>query len=487
MLKLPLELYLTFDDVMLLPAHSKVLPRDVEIKTRLTKTVKLNVPLVSAPMDTVTTSTLAIALAQEGGIGIVHRNLPIEVQASEIERVKRYSSGMIADPITLSRKQTIKEALEVMKKFNISGIPITEGDKLVGILSNRDLRFVTNMKLLIDDLMTKDDLVTAEAGISMDKAKELLQKHRKEKLLVVDKKGKLVGLITVKDIEKSITYPDALKDERGQLLVGGALGTGDDRFDRAEALVKAGVDVLVIDTAHGHSEGVIRTVEEIKKKYPSVSLIAGNIATAKATRALIDAGVDAVKVGIGPGSICTTRIISGVGVPQITAVAVCSEEAGKDDIPVISDGGIKYSGDVVKAIAAGASSVMIGSIFAGTEESPGEKILYHGRTYKEYRGMGSIGAMQEGSSDRYFQEAGETSNKLVPEGVEARIPFKGAVSQVVFQLLGGLRSGMGYCGTATISELQKNTDFIRISNAGLKESHVHDVDITKEAPNYGIE
>ena len=483
----PIEEYLTFDDVMLLPAFSKVLPKDVSIETRFTRKLRLNSPLISAPMDTVTSSNLAIALAQEGGIGIIHKNFPPKVQASEVEKVKRYSSGMILDPITLTPKQKIQDALDVMRKYNISGIPVTEGDKLVGIISNRDLRFETNMNLLIEDLMTKESLVTTPLGTSMDKAKELLQKHRKEKLLVVDDKGKLKGLITVKDIEKSITYPKALKDERGRLLVGAAVGVGLDSDTRVEALVNAGTDVLIVDTAHGHSEGVVRTVEKIKKKYPDLQVIAGNVATANGTRTLVDAGVDAVKVGIGPGSICTTRIISGVGVPQISAVIKCAEEAKRDGVPIISDGGIKYSGDVVKAIAAGASSVMIGSIFAGTEESPGEKILYHGRTYKEYRGMGSIAAMEQGSSDRYFQEGENSANKLVPEGVEARIPFKGGVSQVVFQLLGGLRSGMGYCGCETIEDLQKKTEFIKITNAGLRESHVHDVDITKEAPNYGTE
>jgi IMP dehydrogenase len=483
----PIEEYLTFDDVMLLPAYSKVLPKDVSIETKFTRKLRLNSPLISAPMDTVTSSNLAIALAQEGGIGIIHKNFPPKAQASEVEKVKRYSSGMIRDPITLMPKQKIQDALDVMRKYNISGIPVTEGDKLVGIISNRDLRFETNMDLLIEDLMTKDNLVTTPLGTPMDKAKELLQKHRKEKLLVVDGKGKLKGLITVKDIEKSITYPNALKDDRGRLLVGAAVGVGIDSDTRIDALVKAGADVLVVDTAHGHSEGVVRTVEKIKKKYGNLQVIAGNVATADGTRSLIDAGVDAVKVGIGPGSICTTRIISGVGVPQISAVTKCAAEAKRDGVPIISDGGIKYSGDVVKAIAAGASSVMIGSIFAGTDESPGEKILYHGRTYKEYRGMGSIGAMEQGSSDRYFQEGEDTANKLVPEGVEARIPYKGGVSQVVYQLIGGLRSGMGYCGCESVEELQEKTKFIRITSAGLRESHVHDVDITKEAPNYGIE
>jgi len=487
MLKLPLKEYLTFDDVMLLPAESKVLPKDVDTGTKLTKTISLNSPLISAPMDTVTTSKLAIALAQEGGIGFIHKNLPIKVQASEVEKVKRYSSGMITDPITLSPSATIREALKIKEKYNISGIPITKNGKLVGIITNRDLRFIENTDIKISELMTSQNLVTAPPDIDMEKAKELLQQHRKEKLLLVNEKSELRGLITVTDIERSIQYPHASKDKDSHLRVGAAVGVGGDRDERAKALVKKGVDVLVVDTAHGHSFGVIESVKVLKKKYPKLQVIAGNVATASGARALINAGADAIKVGIGPGSICTTRIVSGVGVPQVSAVADCVQEANKDGIPVISDGGIKYSGDIVKAISAGASTVMIGSIFAGTEESPGEKILFHGRTYKEYRGMGSIAAMQEGSSDRYFQDGEISETKLVPEGVEARIPYKGSLSVVVYQLIGGLRSGMGYCGCASIKELQEKTEFIRISNAGLKESHVHDVDITKEAPNYGID
>ncbi len=487
MLETPLNEYLTFDDVLLLPAKSKTIPKDVNLKTRLTKSIALNCPLISAPMDTVTTAPLAIALAQEGGIGIIHKNLPLKIQAKEVEKVKRYSSGMIVDPITLNPTQTIRKALEIKQKYNISGIPITEGEKLVGIITNRDLRFEKRTDLRIKELMTSENLITAPIGTDIETAKGLLHKHRKEKLLLVDKGGKLAGLITVKDIERSIQYPLASKDSMGRLLVGAAIGVGQDRDERAKALVNAGVDILVIDTAHGHSEGVIKSVEAIKKSYPDLQVIAGNVATASATRDLINAGADSVKVGIGPGSICTTRIVSGVGVPQISAVADCSKEAKKNDIPVISDGGIKYSGDIVKAISAGASTVMIGSIFAGTEESPGEKILFHGRTYKEYRGMGSIGAMQEGSSDRYFQENGLSEAKLVPEGVEARIPYKGSLSDVMFQLLGGLRSGMGYCGCENIAELQEKSKFVKITGAGLKESHTHDIDITKEAPNYPTE
>ncbi len=488
MLDHPLKEYLTFDDVLLLPGRSTVLPKDVKVATRLTKTLRLSTPLISAPMDTVTSSRLAIALAQEGGIGIIHKNLKIPRQAEEVERVKRYSSGMIVDPITLSPKQSIREALEIKQKHNISGIPIVEGGRAVGILTNRDLRFETRMNALIEEVMTKQDkLVTTRIGTTLDKAKELLHKHRIEKLLVVDNNGFLKGLITIKDIEKSIAYPNSAKDEVGHLLVGAAVGVGADRDERAAALVKAGVDVIVIDTAHGHSEGVLRSVDAVKKQFPKLPIIAGNIATAEAARDLIAAGADAVKVGIGPGSICTTRVVSGVGVPQITAVAEVFSEAKRTDTPVISDGGIKYSGDVVKAIAAGADSIMIGSLFAGTEESPGEKILFQGRAYKEYRGMGSIGAMQEGSADRYFQDMEFTETKLVPEGVEGRVPYKGALSFIVHQLIGGLRAGMGYVGAADLKELKEKSRFLKITSSGLRESHVHDVIITKEAPNYRVD
>lgn len=478
---------LTFDDVLLLPRRSSVLPKDVDISSHLTRKIKLNCPLVSAPMDTVTEAGLAIALAQEGGIGIIHKNLSIEDQVNEVDKVKRSVSGMIVDPITMSPNQRISEALEVMKKYEISGIPITEGKKLVGILTNRDLRFETDLNKKISDLMTKEKLITVPVGTTLEQSKELLHKNRIEKLLVVDKEGNLKGLITIKDIEKSRKYPFAAKDSLGRLIVGAAVGISADRKEKVKALVKAGVDVIVVDTAHGHSDYVLKTIEAIKGEYPDIQVIGGNVATAEGVRDLIKAGADAVKVGIGPGSICTTRIVAGVGVPQITAVSECSKESDKYGVPLIADGGIKYSGDITKAIAAGASSVMIGSIFAGTEESPGEKILYQGRSYKEYRGMGSIGAMAEGSSDRYFQDMQFTETKLVPEGVEGRIPYKGSLSFTVHQLIGGLRAGMGYCGCRNIEELRKNAKFIRITQSGLRESHVHDVIITKEAPNYKVE
>ncbi|MEK6590782.1 MAG: IMP dehydrogenase [Nitrospinota bacterium] len=478
---------LTFDDVFLLPGRSSVLPKEVDISTSVTKKIKLNSPLISAPMDTVTEAGLAIALAQEGGIGIIHKNLSIEEQVNEVDKVKRSVSGMIVDPITMSPDQSISKALDVMKKYEISGIPITRGEKLVGILTNRDLRFETDLNKKISELMTKEDLITVPVGTTLEQSKELLHKNRIEKLLVVDEKGNLKGLITIKDIEKSRKYPFATKDNLGRLVVGAAVGISGDRRERVKALIKAGIDVIVVDTAHGHSEYVLKVIESIKGEYPDIDVIGGNVATSEGTEDLIKAGVDAVKVGIGPGSICTTRIISGVGVPQITAIAECSRMADKYNIPVIADGGIKYSGDITKAIAAGASSVMIGSIFAGTEESPGEKILYQGRSYKEYRGMGSIGAMTEGGSDRYFQDMEFTETKLVPEGVEGRIPYKGLLSFTVHQLLGGLRAGMGYCGCKNIEELKKNTKFIKITQSGLRESHVHDVIITKESPNYKVE
>jgi len=479
--------YLTFDDVLLLPAHSKVLPANVDVSTRLTQKIKLKCPLISAPMDTVTETSLAIAMAQEGGIGIIHRNLPPERQRKMVDKVKRSVSVMIPDPITLEPDQKISEALQVMKKYNIKGFPITQNKKLVGILTNRDLRFETNLNKKISTLMTKDNLITIPEGTSLAKSKEILHDNRIEKLLVVDKKGHLKGLITIKDIEKSGQFPNSAKDSKGRLLVGAALGVAQNPIEHIEDLVRVGLDVLVIDSAHGHSEKVLSTIREIKKSFPKLQIIGGNVATAEGTAALIKAGVDAVKVGIGPGSICTTRVVSGVGVPQISAVAECVKVAEKKNIPVISDGGIKLSGDVTKAIAAGASTVMIGSLFAGTEESPGEKILYQGRSYKEYRGMGSIAAMSQGSSDRYFQELELSESKLVPEGVEARIPYRGALSFTVHQLLGGLRAGMGYCGAASIDELRKNASFIKITSSGLRESHVHDVIVTKEAPNYYID
>ena len=478
---------LTFDDVLLLPGKSAVLPKEADISTYITKKIKLNCPLVSAPMDTVTEAGLAIALAQEGGIGIIHKNLSVEEQINEVDKVKRSVSGMIVEPITMSPTQSISEALEVMRKYQISGIPVTEGKRLVGILTNRDLRFETDLKKRISELMTKDDLVTVPIGTTLEQSKELLHKNRIEKLLVVDKERNLKGLITIKDIEKNRKYPSAAKDSFGRLIVGAAVGISNDRKERVKALVKAGADIIVVDTAHGHSEYVIKVIESIKGEYPDIQVVGGNVATPEGAEDLIKAGVDAVKVGIGPGSICTTRIIAGVGVPQITAITECSKVADKYGIPIIADGGIKYSGDITKAIAGGARCVMIGSLFAGTEESPGEKILYQGRSYKEYRGMGSIGAMAEGSSDRYFQDMQFTETKLVPEGVEGRIPYKGSLSFTVHQLLGGLRAGMGYTGCRNIEELRKNTGFIRITQSGLRESHVHDVIITKEAPNYIVE
>ncbi len=482
-----IETYLTFDDVLLLPAFSKVLPSEVDLSTQLTRKIRLNCPLLSAPMDTVTEDNLAIALAQQGGIGIIHRNLPPDRQRKMIERVKRSISVVIPDPITLEPETTLEDALQVMDKFHITGIPVTKNKKLVGILTNRDIRFENKRNKPISELMTKENLVTIREGTSLEKSKKLLHENRIEKLPVVDSKGNLKGLLTLKDILQSSEYPDAAKDEKGRLLVGAALGVSTDYMDHIDELVQVGLDVLTIDSAHGHSNKVIQTVGEIKKKFPELQVIAGNVATVEGTQALIKAGADAVKVGIGPGSICTTRIVTGVGVPQITAVQKCSEVADKKGVPIISDGGIRHSGDITKAIAAGAKSVMIGSLFAGTEESPGEKILYQGRSYKEYRGMGSIGAMKKGSSERYFQEMGLNESKLVPEGVEARIPYRGSVESTVHQLLGGLRSGMGYCGCETIQGLRTQSKFIKVTSSGLRESHVHDVIVTKEAPNYHIE
>jgi IMP dehydrogenase len=486
MLKGRLREGLTFDDVLLVPAKSEVLPAQVDISTHLAPQIPMSIPLISAAMDTVTEARLAIALAQEGGVGIVHRNMSIESQLSEVDKVKRSESGMIVDPITMGPDQPIREALEIMERYRISGIPITKNDRLVGILTNRDLRFETNLNKRVSELMTKEGLVTAPEGTTLEMAKELLHRHRIEKLPVVDAQHRLIGLITIKDIEKRRKYPRACKDRLGRLVVGAAVGVGSDTDKRVERLVQAGVDVLVVDTAHGHSVSVLKTVEKIKKDYPNVCLIAGNVATAEATLDLVNAGCDAVKVGIGPSSICTTRVVAGIGVPQLTAIADCSQVADRFNIPVIADGGIRYSGDIAKALAAGARSVMIGSIFAGTEESPGEKVLYQGRAYKAYRGMGSLGAMQEGSSDRYFQSNADGPGKLVPEGVEGLMPFKGSLSSLVHQLVGGLRAGMGYCGCATIEELRLKARFIRISSAALRESHVHDVIVTKEAPNYQV-
>jgi IMP dehydrogenase len=487
---------LTFDDVLLVPQHSDVVPTQVDVTTRLTRNIRLSVPLVSAAMDTVTESRLAIAMAQQGGIGIVHKNLSIEEQASEVDRVKRSESGMIVDPITLSPTNRIFEALDLMKKYSISGVPITEdGSKegrLVGILTNRDLRFETNVSRPIADVMTREPLFTVPVGTTLDAAREILHQHKVEKLLVVDRDYRLKGLITVKDIQKAVKYPNASKDSLGRLRCGAAVGIARDTVDRADALVGANVDVLVVDTAHGHSQNVLDMVRQLRRRFPNVDLVAGNVATAEATEALIGLGVDAVKVGIGAGSICTTRIIAGIGVPMITAVMECAAAASAHDVPVIADGGIRFSGDITKAIAVGASTTMIGNLFAGTDESPGEIILYQGRSFKEYRGMGSIGAMRRGSRDRYFQdefdlEAPGGSEKLVPEGIEGRVAHKGSVAAMVHQLVGGLRAGMGYCGARNIPALQHNRKLIRITPAGARESHVHDVAITKEAPNYRSE
>ncbi|TGE32271.1 IMP dehydrogenase [Desulfosporosinus sp. Sb-LF] len=472
---------LTFDDVLIVPAKSEVLPRDVDVSTYLTKKIKLNIPLMSAGMDTVTDSRMAISMAREGGIGIIHKNMSIEQQALEVDKVKRSEHGVITDPIFLHPTDSINEALKLMERYRISGVPITVEGKLVGILTNRDLRFEKDFDRMIAEVMTQTNLVTAPVGTTLDHAKEILGQHKIEKLPIVDSEGMLKGLITIKDIEKSRQYPNSAKDERGRLRVGAAIGVTTDTLQRAEALVNAGVDVMVLDTAHGHSVGVIETVRMLRERFPETQLIAGNVATAEATRDLIEAGADAIKVGIGPGSICTTRVVAGIGVPQITAVMDCAEEAEKYGVPVIADGGIKFSGDIVKALAAGARIVMIGSLFAGTEESPGDMEIYQGRSFKVYRGMGSIGAMKEGSRDRYFQQKDQ---KLVPEGIEGRVPFKGPVAETIYQMIGGLRAGMGYCGTPNIEALRTQTRFIRITAAGLRESHPHDVTITKEAPNY---
>lgn len=477
-----IQIGLTFDDVLLLPAKSGVLPREIDLTTMLTRNIKINIPIVSAAMDTVTEADLAIAVAREGGIGIIHRAMSPERQASEIDKVKKSESGMIVDPITTSQDAPISEALAMMKKYKISGVPVTEKGKLIGILTNRDLRFETQLSKKVSNVMTKEKLITAPVGTTLDEAKKILHKYKIEKLPIIDKENNLKGLITIKDIEKREKYPNACKDSIGRLCVGAAIGTGEDSLNRAELFVKAGVDVIVIDTAHGHTASVISMLKTLKKKF-DVDVIGGNIATAEAAIDLIKAGADGIKVGIGPGSICTTRIIAGAGVPQLTAIKNCSSVAKKYGIPVIADGGIKYSGDITKALAAGAHSVMIGSLFAGTDESPGEIVLLQGRSYKVYRGMGSIGAMEQGAKDRYMQ-SGVKSAKLVPEGVEGRVPYKGPLSQSVNQLIGGLRSGMGYCGCRNLGELREKARFIRITNAGLRESHVHDVIITKEAPNY---
>ena len=472
---------LTFDDVLLIPQASNVLPNDVSLKTKLTDKVTLNLPLLSAAMDTVTESRMAIALAREGGMGFIHKNMSIEQQAIEVDRVKRSEHGVITDPFFLAPNQLVREAIALMEKYRISGVPITQDGKLVGILTNRDLRFESNYDQPISNVMTKENLVTAPVGTSLEEAKFILGKHRIEKLPIVDKDGYLKGLITIKDIEKSIQYPNSARDENGRLLVGAAVGVAGGTMERISALIDARVDVITIDTAHGHSAGVLKRVEEIRSKFPNLTLVAGNVATAKATEALIKSGADVVKVGIGPGSICTTRVVAGIGVPQLTAVMDCAEMADKLGKRVIADGGIKYSGDIVKALGAGASAVMVGSMLAGTLESPGEVELYQGRSYKVYRGMGSLGAMAAGSSDRYFQEG---TKKFVPEGVEGRVPYRGSVAEVIYQMKGGLRSGMGYCGKATVEELRTGSEFVRITNASLIESHPHDISISKEAPNY---
>ncbi|MBN2000670.1 IMP dehydrogenase [candidate division KSB1 bacterium] len=474
----------TFDDVLLIPNKSSVLPKETDVRSRLTKNINIDIPIVSAAMDTVTEGQLAIALAREGGIGIIHKNNSIEFQVAEVDLVKRSESGMIMDPITLSPDRKVSEALELMARYRISGIPIVDGQKLVGILTNRDLRFETNLNKKTSDLMTKDNLVTVPIGTSLEEAEKILQKYRIEKLLVVDKEQKLRGLITVKDIQNRKKYPLASKDEHGRLSVGAAVGVAMDTMKRAEALIDGGVDLLVLDTAHGHSTGVLRTLKALKKEFPNMEVIAGNVATPEATQELIDNGADAVKVGVGPGSICTTRVVAGTGVPQLTAILNCSAVCRKNDVPLIADGGIKQTGDIAKALAAGADTVMLGNMLAGTEESPGETVLYEGRSYKVYRAMGSLGAMQGGRGDRYFQEGERELKKLVPEGIEGRIPYRGKLSDVIYQMIGGLRAAMGYCGSASLAELREKSRFIRITHAGLAESHPHDIYITKEPPNY---
>ena len=472
---------LTFDDVLLVPARSEVLPKEVDLSIQLTPVIKLNIPLMSAAMDTVTDSRMAIAMAREGGLGIIHKNMSIAEQAAQVDKVKRSEHGVITDPFFLSPDHLIQDAENLMARYRISGVPITRDGKLVGILTNRDLRFETDYSRKISEVMTSENLITAPVGTSLEQAKQILAKHRIEKLPIVDENGMLRGLITIKDIEKSTKYPNSAKDAKGRLLCGAAVGVTHDVFDRIEALLDAKVDVISIDTAHGHSVGVLRQVEAIRKRFPDIQLFAGNVATAAATHDLISASVDCVKVGIGPGSICTTRVVAGIGVPQVTAVADCAEEADKHGIRVIADGGIKYSGDIVKALAAGGSCVMLGSMLAGTDEAPGATEIYQGRSYKVYRGMGSLGAMEHGSKDRYFQE---DAKKLVPEGVEGRVPYKGILADTIFQMVGGIRSGMGYCGAKNIDDLRKNSEFIKITGAGLAESHPHDISITKEAPNY---
>ncbi len=487
MIKIPPEEAYAFDDVLLLPNYSEVLPKDVDVSTRLTRNLGLNIPLVSAAMDTVTESLTAITMAQEGGIGFIHRNLDIESQALEVDRVKKSESGMIVDPVTIDPDQKVHQVLELMKHYRISGVPVKKGDQLVGIVTNRDLRFETDLEKPVSEVMTSKNLVTVSEGISLEESKRLLHRHRIEKLLVVDKEGRLTGLITIKDIEKIKKYPNACKDRWGRLRVGAAVGVGPDMLPRAEALLKAGADVILIDTSHGHSKNVIEAVTALKGTFREIELIAGNVGTGKGAEDLIAAGVDGVKVGIGPGSICTTRIVAGIGVPQISAIMNCRSISSKTGVPLIADGGIRYSGDLTKAVAAGAHSIMIGGLFAGTEESPGELILYQGRSYKVYRGMGSLEAMRQGSRDRYYQSQQESEDKLVPEGIVGRVPYKGSLSSNVFQLIGGLKAGMGYVGCRTLEELREKARFVKVSAAGMRESHVHDVIITKEAPNYRLD
>jgi IMP dehydrogenase len=487
MLNHPIPGAYTFDDLLLLPAFSSVLPTEVDISTQLTPEIRLNIPIMSAAMDTVTEAQTAISMSREGGIGIIHKNMPIETQVREIEKVKKSESGMIVNPVTVSPDQRIWDVQQIMHEYRISGVPVLEGEKLKGIVTNRDLRFETNWNLKVSEVMTSENLVTAHVGITLEESKALLHKHRIEKLLVVDDEGNLKGLITIKDIEKIKKYPMACKDDIGRLRVGASVGVGENCLAHVEALIKAGVDVVVIDSAHGHSKNVIKAVSEIKKTFQNIQVIAGNIATAEAAKALFKAGSDAVKVGVGPGSICTTRVVAGVGVPQLTAVHNCAVVAQKNGKTIIADGGIKFSGDLTKAIGAGAHCIMIGSLLAGTDESPGELELYQGRQYKVYRGMGSLGAMKDGSKDRYFQESVRTEAKLVPEGIEGRVPYRGPISATIYQLVGGLKAGMGYVGCKTIEELRQNARFVHITPAGLKESHVHDVIITKESPNYWIE
>jgi IMP dehydrogenase len=486
MLQDKIEYAFTFDDLLLLPANSEVLPSEVDLSTRLTNTIWLNIPLVSAAMDTVTEHRTAITMAREGGIGIIHKNMSVEEQALEVKKVKKSESGMIIDPVTVEEEQTVGDVKTIMRNYRISGVPVLRGKKLVGIVTNRDLRFVTDLGLRVREVMTSENLVTARPGITLEESKALLHRHRIEKLLVVDEEGNLSGLITIKDIEKIRKYPRAAKDEYGRLRVGAAVSVGNDFLAHAEKLIQVGVDVVVLDSAHGHSRNILRALQAFKDAFPELPVIAGNVATAEGTEALIKAGADCVKVGVGPGSICTTRIVAGVGVPQMTAIHNCARTAAKYDIPLIADGGIKYSGELTKAIGIGAYGVMIGSLFAGTDESPGETFLYQGRTYKGYRGMGSLGAMKRGSSDRYFQDDVENPAKLVPEGIEGKVPYRGPLSEMIYQLMGGLRSGMGYVGAATIDELREKARFVRITSAGLRESHVHDVIITKEAPNYRL-